>query len=185
MASAHMLQSLWFWSRAMWTIPSSEEPFILMCIPFICVTLASAICIFEKGKPACSGVCSVSLSSVAFASRPQCRQQEQGVYSVLITCLIGSVLSSYFMAHCAEGLFYWFLIKSRDSVSAAVPYIFILSFSHCLSTSVMFPADICILQVSRVTFISPEQVRRTNYDKLTRNVAWRHAKGVRSCLFAT
>lgn len=94
LASAGMLQSLWFWFRAMWPAQSSEEPFILMCIPFICVTLASAICIFEKGKRACSGVCSVSLSSVAFASRPQWRrrQQEQGVYSVLITWLIGSLL---------------------------------------------------------------------------------------------
>lgn len=123
LASVGMLQSLWFGFRAMWTIQSSKEPFILMCIPFICVTLASAICIFVKGERACSGVCSVCLSSAAFASRPQWRQEEQGVYSVWITCLIGSLLSSYSLPRCAEDLFYWVVIKSHDSVSAADSFI--------------------------------------------------------------
>lgn len=136
LASAGMLQSLWFWLRAMWTMQSKEEPFIWMCIPFICVTLASAICIFERESESAAED-SDALSSVVLASRPQSRQQEQGVYSVLITCLIGSLRSSYFKARCAEGLFYWFLIKSCNLFSAAAPYSFIPSFSHCLSTSVM------------------------------------------------
>lgn len=49
LASVAMLQPLWFGFRVMWTEQSSTEPFILMCIPLKCVTLASAICISCNG----------------------------------------------------------------------------------------------------------------------------------------
>lgn len=38
------------WFRAVWTTVYRTEPFILMDIPFICVTHACPICIFEENS---------------------------------------------------------------------------------------------------------------------------------------
>lgn len=85
---------------------------LFRCAFLLYVSHLQVLSAFLKRESEPAAEDSVALSSVALAIRPQSRQQEQGVYSVLITCLIGSLRSSYFTARCAEGLFYWFRIKS-------------------------------------------------------------------------
>lgn len=128
-ASFGLVQALWFGFRAMWTIESRKEPFILMCIPFICVTLASTICIFkERVSLQWSLLC---LAFVAFiCHQTTMKIKGQRVYSVLITCLIGSLLLSYFLPLCAEA-FYWFIIKSYHSLALPCRIHLCLSFNHC------------------------------------------------------
>lgn len=99
------------WFRAMWTIECRKEPFILMFIPFICVTLACPICFIFKGffSRLRAGACCVSFcvcctccvklqyskgnrESILFW-----QQDWLGHYSSLPLCL--SALRSFYLLH--------------------------------------------------------------------------------------
>lgn len=79
------------WFKAMWTMECKKEPFILTCIPFICVTHACPICVFETRVNLRWGL--LCLFSYLFYSLCQTTIEivEQGVYSVLTTWLIWSL----------------------------------------------------------------------------------------------
>lgn len=114
-----------------------------MCIPFICVTLASAIRIFEKRKWACSSVFCLPLICCLCQQTTVETAETRSLY--VLTFLIGTH-SSYFIAHCAGGLFHQLVIKSRLVLLCHI-HLF-LNFSDCNETSAMCSAYILYICVT-------------------------------------
>lgn len=93
------------WFKAMWTLVYRTEPFILTCIPFICVTHACPICIFEENsEPSLHWCCcceSLYLDTCicCIVFQTSMKRKEQGHCSVLITTLIWLLLLSVSPLH--------------------------------------------------------------------------------------
>lgn len=108
------------WFRAMWTMECKKEPFILMCIPFICVIHACPICVFEARVNLRWGLQRLFLYLLYLLRQTTMETEEQGVYSVLTTWLIWTVLLSPSFPLCTEA---FLLVHNQISwlTSPAVP----------------------------------------------------------------
>lgn len=114
------------WFRAMWTMECRKEPFILTCIPFICVTHTCFICAFEGRMNLCWGLLCLFLYLLCLLC------QTRGTGSLFcfdnMTDLVTAPLP---LSLSALRPFYLFIIKSYYSTAPMCLIHLRLSFNHC------------------------------------------------------
>lgn len=118
------------WFRAMWTMECKKEPFILMCIPFICVTHAYPICVLRQEWTYAGACCASFCICCTCYVKLQWRQKNRE--SILFWQHDWSG-HCFYLPRCVSALrhFYWFIIKSHHSPALLCLIHLWSSFNHC------------------------------------------------------
>lgn len=180
LASAGMLQSLWFWFSGLYRAAKTRLFWRAFLLYVSHLRALSAF--FLKGKASLQW----SLFCLSFIPClcQQAAVETAGTGSLFCFDNLPDWVTALLLLHgplCWRP-FYWFLIKSHDSGHCCCT-VFINSWALVIVTLPLMFLNrfkiVNLLQFTRFTLIS--QVQETNHNILTWNAAWRHWGGEGSC----